>query len=435
MRTWTPAKGNDVALRNVLIVTYHFPPSAASGSFRLLGFVRHLPKHGWRSTVVAPPTLPWEPVDHALSDRVPEGTSIYHVPYAAGKVARTVALNACWLPNAARACALAVNERKPEAVLTSGPPHQVHWLGFWLKRRYGLPWLADFRDPWYSEGRSGIGQSGVGVRAQEAAVMRTADAVIANAPNACKTLRDAYPKQRTKFVTLTNGYDRETFDDLAARRPLGRQPGAPAKVVHAGAMYVGRDPRPFLDGVKLATETQSASLEVDFYGPPPEMEVNLAAESKQRGLSDRVTVHGQVPYARALREMAFADINLLMDTPGRLIGVPAKLYEYIGAGRPILALGEQGGDLAQVLEQSGLPHRIAPPDNPRAIASALADLASLSADAFLKRSDPHRFSREAIAGRLAALLDRSTGRNSAQPEAEDLPADAAETVVLAESGR
>ena len=420
-----------MALRNVMIVTYHFPPSSASGSFRMLGFARNLPAHGWRSTVVAPPSLPWEPVDPALAGRVPAGTAVYPVPYTTSRVVRKLALMSGWLPSAARACGRAIREQRPEAILTSGPPHQIHWLGLWLKRRYGLPWLADFRDPWFPEGRmdGGSGLEGWKVRVQEAAVIAAADAVIANAPNACKALRDAYPRHRGKFVTLTNGYDRETFEGLAAAAPR-RAAGAPVRVVHAGAIYVGRDPRPFLDAVKSLGEAFPVPLEVSFFGPKPESGIDLASEAGARGLADRVLVHGQVPYARALREMAGADVLLLMDTPGRTVGVPAKLYEYIGAGRPVLALGERGGDLAQVLEQSGIPYRIAPPDDRDAIAAALAELAHLSADGWPARSDPHRFSREAIAGRLAALLERSTGRAAAPlPE---YPA-FAETAALVES--
>jgi glycosyltransferase involved in cell wall biosynthesis len=426
-------EGKAVPLRNVMIVTYHFPPSSASGSFRMLGFARNLPAHGWRSTVVAPPGLPWEPVDPALADRVPAETAVYHVPYTTSRVVRKVALMAGWLPPAARACGRAIREQKPEAFLTSGPPHQIHWLGLWLKRRYGLPWLADFRDPWYAEGRmdGGVGLEGLKVRAQEAAVVRAADAVIANAPNACKILRDAHPRHRAKFVTLTNGYDREAFEGLGGSgviRP--RAPGAPVRIVHAGAIYAGRDPRPFLDAVKALAGALPVPLEVNFFGPKPESGIDLSHEAGARGLSDRVLVHGHIPYTRALDEMAGADVLLLMDTPGRTVGVPAKLYEYIGAGRPVLALGERGGDLAQVLEQSGIPYRIAPPGDREAIASALAELAQLSADDWPAPADPHRFSREAIAGRLAALLERVTGR-AAEPRAE-APA-FAEAAALVES--
>jgi glycosyltransferase involved in cell wall biosynthesis len=397
-----------VTLRCVLLLTYHFPPSSASGSFRLLGFARHLPRHGWRAAVVAPPGLPWEPTDAELSKRLPPETTVEHVPYRPGRLASRLAPFACWLPAAARACRKVIEVHRPEAVLTSGPPHLIHGLGLWAKRRFGLPWVADFRDPWFPEGRleRGSDLASRWVDTQERAVMRAADAVVANAPGACRALREAYPALREKFVTLPNGYDRE---DFAALAPVPRRPaGAPLRVVHTGAIYVGRDPRPVLDAVHLLDVAgQLPDAEVAFYGPPPEGGLDLAAEAAARGLSGRVEVGGQVPYDRALREMAGADVLLLMDTPGRTVGVPAKLYEYIGAGRPVLALGEAGGDLADVLGRGGVPHRIVPPGDAPAAAHALAELAAEARAPAPPARDV--FSREAITGRLAALLDRCAG--------------------------
>ena len=411
-------------LRTVLTLTYHFPPSAASGSFRLLGFARHLPAYGWRAAVVAPPGLPWEPTDAALLSQVPPETAVYPAPYLTSRVARKFVRYKGWFPRALRACETAIREQSPEVILTSGPPHQIHWLGLWLKRKHGLPWVADFRDPWYSEARLERGESleSRWISLQESAVMRRADAVIANAPGACRQLRNAYPKYRSKFVTLPNGYDREKFEGLAAEIEP-RVPGAPPRVVHAGAIYVGRDPLPLLDAVKRVSEgAEPVTLDVRFFGPPPENGMDLGKEVQARELGDRVTLAGQVPYARALREMASADILLLMDSPGRTVGVPAKLYEYIGAGRPILALGEQGGDLALVLEQSGLPYRIAPPGDASEIAKALAEL-SREADSPRERPgrDVHRFSRETIAGRLAVVLERCAGQAAHSLEALQTP--------------
>ncbi|MFO0951491.1 MAG: glycosyltransferase family 4 protein [Isosphaeraceae bacterium] len=403
-RPWEP---DGVPPRNVLMLTYHFPPSAASGSFRLLGFARHLPSHGWRTTVVAPPSLPWEPVDQGLADRVPAGTTVYHVPYMKWRVTRLLAAGWGWLIPAAKACARAVREQRPDAVLTSGPPHEIHLLGLWLKKRYGLPWAADFRDPWFARGLKARGRDFASRRVdvQEAAVMRGADAVIANAPGACRLLQDAYPQHRSKFLTLPNGYDREEFETLdGPPSPEGR----PLRLVHTGAIYFQRDPRPVLDALKSLTESGRTDLAIDFYGPPPECGLDLADAVRQRGLAERVVIAGQVPYARCLRAMASADVLMLMDSPGRKVGVPAKLYEYIGAGRPVLALGERGGDLERVLMQGGVPFRIAPPDDAPAIAEALAGLAEgvRTGERGEQGGDPHRFSRETLAGRLAGVLDR-----------------------------
>ena len=126
------------------------------------------------------------------------------------------------------------------------------------------------------------------------------------------------------------------------------------------------------------------------------------------GLDDSVFLEGQVSYDRSNRTMAQADILLLLDTPGRRAGVPAKLYEYIGAGRPILALAETESDVAWVLRESGLPYRIAPPLDVDAIRRALVELLHDPATLCCggqARSVQSRFTRERLAGELAALLD------------------------------
>ena len=106
--------------------------------------------------------------------------------------------------------------------------------------------------------------------------------------------------------------------------------------------------------------------------------------------------------------MVQADLLLLLDTPGRRAGVPAKLYEYIGAGRPILALAEPESDVAWVLRESGVAHRVAPPLDPEAIRRALTEL--LQDPATVRCPGRHqpvqpRFTRKHLAGELAALLD------------------------------
>ena len=140
-----------MADRKLLILTYHFPPSAASGSFRMIGFARHLPDFGWQAVVVAPPRTPWEPTDEALLDRVPPETAVYRIPYPGGWITKPIRKFfpvGIWLPPAAVGCYRAIRAHRPDAVVTSGPPHTIHLLGRHLHRRFGLPWVADFRDPW-----------------------------------------------------------------------------------------------------------------------------------------------------------------------------------------------------------------------------------------------------------------------------------------------
>ena len=134
-------------------------------------------------------------------------------------------------------------------------------------------------------------------------------------------------------------------------------------------------------------------------------------KSGSAGLESVVTIGGHVSYSQALDAIKRAGLLLLFDSPGRKIGLPAKVYEYIGAGRPILALGERDGDLAWALRESGAPHRIVSTSDPAEIADALADLArgSLSEDRSSSGSSRRlKYTREALARRLAEILERCT---------------------------
>jgi hypothetical protein len=403
-------------MKKILLITYHFPPSAASGAFRLLGFARHLPTCGWQPIVVAPPTLPWEPVDEQLTEQISAEVIAVPVPYpsASPRLLRKFAQNLIWLPLAWSACARAVAEHQPDAILTSGPPHCVHALGYFLQQDTGLPWVADFRDPWISDGtgrRRGL--LDVWALSWERSVFERADLILANAPNACRLFQKTYPAHAGKVVTLTNGFDPRPS-------PLPRPfIDSCIRLLHAGEIYAGRDPSPLFSAIaRLNLRDDARPLRVDIIG---------RCES-QLPPHDFVVWQGQRGYGETLDAMAQADILVLFDSPGRKIGVPAKLYEYLGAGRPILALAENDGDVATILRQSGIAHRIAPPRDEAAIAGALMNLEDevyrgarfqragsvRGQNGTLQTCPTEQFTRASLARVLASHFDRLTGTAPAQ---------------------
>jgi glycosyltransferase involved in cell wall biosynthesis len=407
-------------LRTLLLLTYHFPPSAASGSFRLLGFARHLPKRGWRIAVVAPERTPWESLDPELVKQLSPETIVERVPYPSSRGLGRIYLRLmpfmCWLPGAWRGSIRVMKQHRPEAILTSGPYHHVHILGRWLKRRYHVPLIADFRDPWVAQNAGAEHDRSLYARwerRQERAVMQEADAIVVNTPNAAADLARVYPFARDRIVAITNGFDPERFDDLPRPRP-GDDGADVLTILHPGQLYAGRDPRPLFDALRavLARRAPEArpirlvflgNLDVDRPG------FNLRAEIGRRGLDGVVQLRGPVPYTQSLVEMTRADLLLLLDAAGRRIGVPAKLYEFVGAGRPILALGEADGDTAWVLRECAVPHRVAPPGDAAAIERALEELiAEIDSGAAAGPTGPGRlrFTRENLARQLAEILDR-----------------------------
>lgn len=388
----------------LLMVSYYFPPSASAGVFRLLGFARHLPKFNWRTVVVAPPELPWEPNDPALLEQVPKETVVYPVPYPARapKVVRWLSPYGVWLGPARKAIRRAVQEQRPDAVLTSGPPHWVHLLGRFVQRHYGLPWLADFRDPWitgsFSWGETRLQR--LWQRLWEARVMRRADRIIHNTPGACVPVQAAFPRRAAKMTHLYNGYDPEAFADAPDYQRSG-----PIRVLHAGQLYMGRDPRPILDAIASIAPDEAPPFVVEFFGRTGS---DLLADARQRGVADRVICGAQVGYRESLARMKAADVLLLLEPACRNVGVPAKLFEYVGAGRPILAAAGSSPDLAAVLNESGTTHRLVGSGDVPAIRRAMLELINgVAAGTIAPGAEGARtqFTRESMARQLATILD------------------------------
>jgi glycosyltransferase involved in cell wall biosynthesis len=394
--------------RQVLLLTYHFPPSAGSGTFRMLGFARHLPGFDWDVHVIAPPQMPWDPVDHALSAQVPAGTAYDAVPYPRRmpRLLRWFAPYAVWLPAAWRACQRTLRKRRADIVLTSGPPHVIHLLGVALKRMERLPWVADFRDPWISGMPHRSSRPGqLWQRFLEKRVFADADRILANATNARRLFVRTYPRHAGKITTLTNG-----FDPPAPFANPPRTAGA-LQMLHAGEIYAGRDPLPLLDAMAQLKQT-GLRTRFDVMGHVHLPSGDLVTEATRRGLAAEVRLRGQLPYQEALQEMAQSDLLVVLDGPGRTIGVPAKVYEYFGAGRPVLALVEPDGDAAEILRASGIVHRVAPPRDVERIRQAIAELASMPPTA----PDPERlrrFTRASLAGDLAGIMDQVVAKPAA----------------------
>ena len=401
--------------RRLLIVTYHFPPSAAVAVYRMLGFAQHLPRHGWQVGFVTPPLVPREPVDEALLQRVPPVTTVFTAPYPRGWLVRNprrLLFDAVWFPRAWPALRRAVQRFRPDAVLTSGPPHCVHSLGLWLQRRYRLPWVACLRDPWHTNGpryKSWIPWARW-ERFCERRVMAAADRVIANTPITCADLQRAHPRQAHKMTFVTNGFDPERFPPPPPLRLQNER----LTIVHAGEIYSGRDPRPFFDALKMLEQSRppsQAPVRCVLLGQSTEGRFDLDAAIAQRGLQGIVEVGGQVPYAESLDAMITADILLVLDTPRRRFSIPAKVFEYLGAARPILALAEPDSDVAWCLRASGAPHRIARALDTAQILQGLTELRGGLAQGTLAHPPPEQLAKftrarqaEILAGHLTALV-------------------------------
>jgi glycosyltransferase involved in cell wall biosynthesis len=256
--------------------------------------------------------------------------------------------------------------RDAELVYTSTPPHSTHLVGLLLKRWLKIRWIAEFRDPWVARA-SDRRVRGI-ERALRSHCLNHVDQAVAVSEGARACLiRHMGPALDDRVVLARNGIDQ------LAEPTAPPQPGDRLQIAYIGTFYRGRDPRPFLRALAALRRRLSltpADLLVELVGwcdsfrgtPVDQMAADL-------GVGDLIRFHGLVPHGRAQAHLAAADLLLLLaqDQP---LQVPNKLYEYLGARKPILAYVDADGESARMLRQAG-GHFLVTSDDPRESEAAL----------------------------------------------------------------
>jgi glycosyltransferase involved in cell wall biosynthesis len=404
-------------MRRVLMVAFHFPPLAgSSGIQRTLRFAQWLPRYGWEPLVLSADPRAYERTSDDLLREVPAELVVQRA--FALNTARHLALRGRYPALLARpdrwiSWALAaiptglrmVRRYRPAAIWSTYPIATAHVIGYWLARLTGLPWLADFRDPMAQDGYPPDPATWRAFERIERRAVGAAAASIFVTRGAAALYRRRYPAHAARICVIENGYDEDSFAGLSvAPAPLvaGRR-----TLLHSGIVYPWeRDPTHLFAALAdLKRQGRAGDLLVRFRASAHDEFV--AALARQHGVADLVEVGPPLPYREALQEMQRADGLLVLQAANCNEQIPAKVYEYLRAARPILALTDPAGDTADLLRRCGVRH-IAPLDDAAAIASIvpafLDDLDGARPDA----GSVAACSRQRRTAELAALLDRAT---------------------------
>lgn len=401
-------------MKSVLVVAYHFPPLAASGSMRPLAWCRYLERYGWLPRVlttepdsVYPPGLIDESLNarlpaHMVIDRVPDANplpTLLHMRHTwrqkaptlfppggnqllagekqperteTGMSRRYTALKdfmterLFWFPDpqrfwwSAAVCQVAklFPHERPDVVLATGGPWTALLVGKTLAQRFGVPFVADFRDPWTANPNKRLLAASLACKGKklERSVCTAAARVIANTEELRAQFLVDYPELEEKFITLPNGFDRDggqvaTTTDAYQTPLLPRSDDTGVlEFCHFGTIYGNRDPLALLWAIKeLLTEKriQHGQLRVRFIGTwdvKDERCETLAQELEKEGFVQREPL---LPHDACLQEMTLAKTLLILQ-PAYPLQIPGKIYEYIAAGRPLLVLGGEGATASLV---------------------------------------------------------------------------------------
>ena len=357
----------DSPRRKILMVAYHFPPLAgSSGIQRTLRFVQHLTALGWQPIVLTASPWAYARTSSDLMADVPAEVLVKRS--FALDTARHLALRgrywgalalpdrwATWRFAAVYDGLQLIRRYRPEAIWSTYPIATAHVIGAELQRRSGLPWVADFRDPMVQEGYPADPRQWRHFQRIEDRVAHSAARVVFTTPGALKTYGERYPAAAARMALIENGYDEESFRGAVAPAPVAR-PDAPIVILHSGIVYPAeRDPTQLfiaLATLKAQALVTPAMLRLKFRAAAHD--ANLRALAARYQVEDFIELGAALPYREALGEMLAADALLILQDAGCNDQIPAKLYEYLRAGRPILGLTDPRGDTAHALRQAGL---------------------------------------------------------------------------------
>ncbi len=413
----------------ILLVSFYFPPAGGGGVQRPLKFAAHLPALGIETHVLAPDDPRWI---HSGEELPPPTKAWVHRARFVGPRSRRPAeelrglegmdlwlrraaltpqrfllpdAKVTWNMTAIPAAIRLVRKHGIDAVVTTSPPPSVHLVGAAVKRATGIPWAADLRDSIAANPHRRT--ESAAVRLKEKAtqsvarlVARRADAVVTVSDAIAEEVRALDPAGIVR--TIPNGCDFEDFEGLEYR------PAERFRITHAGGFFGKRTPRPFLTALADSDLDLVARFVGDFRSTDREW-------AEQRGLRDRLEL---VPYtshrnALALERDSEALLLLIPEAGGRGRGVlSGKIFEYIAAERPILAVVPPDGEAARLLRESRNGVVVAPEDT-SGIEEALRGLIDRWRAGSLDRAvlEPElreRLSRRARAEELADVLGKVT---------------------------
>ncbi len=366
--------------KKVLIITYYWPPSGGAGVQRWLKFAKYLPDFNWEPIVltVDDKLASYPQKDESLLSEAQNITtfrtktfelySLYtslkknkEIPYGGfsneqepniiQKAARFVRGNFFipdprkgWNKYAIAKAKELIKENNIEVIITSSPPHSTQLIGLNLKKQFpNIKWIADLRDPWtdiYFYNKFYPSKLARSIDSKfEQQVVENSNITISVSPSIQRTMQNRYPKSEIKV--LTNGFDHADFaDELINNKNKNRE------LVYTGTLTTDYPLQEIIALSKSNTE-----LRFRFIGSHPR---EFREMVEQEGITDKFTFQKSIPHSEIIAEMINAGILLLLipkvpQNEGILTG---KLFEYIGAKSPILAIGPENGDVEGIITET-----------------------------------------------------------------------------------
>jgi glycosyltransferase involved in cell wall biosynthesis len=422
-------------MNKVLIITYYWPPGSGAGVQRWLKFAKYLPASGWEPVIISVDNefAAYPVTDNSLLNEVSPDLKVYRtratdwfriynrdktkIPSAgfatndnrgiAGRVIRFIRGNFFipdprrgWNKYAFREASLLIESEAIKHIITTSPPHSTQLIGLKLKKRYPrITWIADLRDPWtdiyYYNSFIHTPLARMIDEKYESQVLKAADSIITVGKSLKESFSQKVPGIDNKIEVITNGYDSDDFSRLEASKP------DIFTISYIGTLSDSYPVGGFLDAVdKLGKKGYTFRLR--FVGSLSARQLNLI-----RSRTDNSTTEF-IPYVNhqdAIRYMIESSLLLLIipDHYSNKSIITGKLFEYLASSRPVLCIGPDDGDAADILRITGHGKNAGFQDS-ESICSIIESYFTGYYTSDLKA--PSGFSRENLTARLVSLLQK-----------------------------
>lgn len=414
-------------VKRVLMIAYHYPPlRGSSGIQRTLKFSQYLEGSGWQPIMLSAHPRSYQSTSTDQVGEIPKQMPV-HRAFALdtsrhlsikGRYLGLLALPDRWVSwwlGAVPAGLKLIRKYRPDVIWSTYPIATAHLIALTLHRLTGIPWIADLRDPMTDATYPPNPLTRRVYRWIEKQTITHCAKAVCTTPGTVRLYRSRFSNiPADRFVLIENGYDEENFQNAETIVATASSGNKPFVLVHSGIIYPSeRDPVPFFKAL--------AELSRQGHLSPGEFKVVLRATAHdeylgkliaQHGIGDLVTLAPPIPYRDALSEMLTADGLLILQASNCNNQIPAKLYEYLRAQRPILALTDAQGDTAQALRNAGID-TIAPLDSKDGIMQGLLHFLNLAKNNNAPIPSKEKVlanSRRSRTMELAKLLDEISGK-------------------------
>ncbi|MBD3287929.1 glycosyltransferase [candidate division KSB1 bacterium] len=378
-------------MKRVLIISYYWQPAGGPGSQRIVKFSKYLQRFGWEPLILTVQNGEFPYIDNSLSRDVPEQLKINRTrsiePFRlykkltnrtdkdslpvglltmkqksiTGKLTAWIRANLFvpdarigWIPFAVRAGMDIIREQKIDCIFTSSPPHSLQLCGQILKKRTGIPWVADLRDPWTGIRYYKTTSRGKLVQAIdewfEKAVLKQADRIVTVSESLVSEFATRIEDESTdKFLVLPNGYDEDDFKDIESETT------DKFTLLHSGNLSAQQNPCILFKSLRRLIENKPGfgeNLLLKFIG---RIHPEVAESLHTFGLERYISIQSFIPHEDIIKEMVNASVLLMVvpDIAENAGIVTGKLFEYIGSGKPVLVIGPPEGDAGRIISQAG----------------------------------------------------------------------------------